>query len=222
MWYRLVAPLALLVGCASAGRDRPGAHVDGGISLHDSAPAIDSPPFPDAPAGCVMQMRDLLANGNFDGSPLGTGWTQSDPSLVTPQDGVPEQSAPNKAWLGGVLGPLGGTVSDGMYQDVAVPATTTALTLTGFFDVRSGENPADPTVFDVGAAELVTPGGTVLEAIGSYDNTTTQTGWVPISHTFTSNVAGQTVRLRFTSTNDEVFATSFYFDTLALQASFCQ
>lgn len=222
MLYRFAAILVLVVGCASAGKDRRGANVDGGgITVTDSSfGTTDTTPFPDAASGCVTQMRDLLANGNFDGAPLAMGWTQSDSSIVTAADGVPEQSAPNKAWLGGVVAPIT-TISDQLYQDVAVPAGTTSLTLTGFYDVRTGEAASDPA-YDTATAELVTTGGTPIEAIDTYDNTKPQTAWVPINHSFTANVSGQTVRLRFSSTNDYLNATSFYFDTLALTATFCQ
>jgi hypothetical protein len=44
-------------------------------------------------------------------------------------------------------------------------------------------------------------------------------GWTSFSRTFTGSYAGQTVRIRLRSTNDSSSATSFYFDTLALQAT---
>ncbi|MDB4956913.1 MAG: peptidase and in kexin sedolisin [Myxococcales bacterium] len=218
MLYRFAAILPLVVGCASAGKDTGrNTGTDSGIQLLDSGPGYDSVPLRDAPPGCVMQTQELLVNGNFDSAPLGTGWTQSDPSLVTSADGVAEQSAPNKGWLGGVT-----SGTDLLYQDVAIPASTTALAISGFFDVRSAEDPNDPLgPYDFGRAELVTTGGTLIDTIGTYDDSKPQAAWVALSHTFTANVAGQTVRLRFTSTNDGINPTSFYFDTLSLRATIC-
>jgi CheY-like chemotaxis protein len=43
-----------------------------------------------------------------------------------------------------------------------------------------------------------------------------------INHPFSASSAGQTVRLLFTTRNDSSFPTSFYFDTLALQVTYCQ
>ena len=45
--------------------------------------------------------------------------------------------------------------------------------------------------------------------------------WTPLTKTFTGNYAGQTVRLRFTSTNDIINVTNFFFDTIALTATYC-
>jgi len=51
--------------------------------------------------------------------------------------------------------------------------------------------------------------------------TTTPAAWQPFTHSFTANVSGQTVRLRFTSTNDVTLGTNFFFDTLSLKATHC-
>jgi hypothetical protein len=210
-------------GCASAGK--PNDQVDSGIHLQDS----NNTTHPDAPAsttsdsssGCTVVTTDLLQNGAFDGSPVGTGWTATpvNPTypIVTPQDGIVEQSPVNKAWMGGIAQ---ASAMDDLHQDVAVPPSTTMLVLTGYYEVRTGET--GTTVYDSGKVELVQTGGTLIEAVQSLDNAHATTAWTPINHTFTATSAGQTVRLRFTTRNDFSNPTSFYFDTLALQATYCQ
>ena len=54
------------------------------------------------------------------------------------------------------------------------------------------------------------------------NNTTTVGAWTALDKVFAGNLSGQTIRLRFTSTNDDSFVTNFFFDTLALTATYCQ
>ena len=227
-YRRFAIVLATTAGCATAVPGQDG--VDGGGMISgDAAPLIDAQPgtdgavtTPDAPGPCTVVTRNLLANGNFDTAPLGTGWTATpiDPiyPLVTGA-GTVIQSAPNRAWLGGIVA-ASGTVTDVLYQDVAIPASTTALTFTGFQQVRSGE--LLPLGFDFAFLDLVSTANAPLEAIVALEDGDDGTTWVPISATFPTPYAGQTVRVRMTSSNDRSGATSFYFDTLALNATFCE
>ena len=240
MRYGLVA--VALAGCASAGKSgastdappvvTPDAHEffdSGNIEVvPDAAPDARvvmtdaAPPPPDA---CVPVATELLANPAFDLSPLGTGWTEQDINtsypIVTGDTGLAPQSAPYRAWMGGFAGTDIGQASatDMLYQDVTVPAGTTQLVLTGYYAVATSET--DPTPYDTASVDLLQTNGTPIEPILAMDNTTLATSYAQFTHTFTSNVAGQTVRLRFTSTNDITNPTSFYFDTLSLQATHC-
>jgi hypothetical protein len=69
---------------------------------------------------------------------------------------------------------------------------------------------------------LTQTNGTPIETAQSLSNANPTTAWTAFSKTFTTNLSGQTVRLRLTSTNDIITATSFYYDTLALTATYCQ
>ena len=212
-----MATLVFVFGCASAGKDHVGVDgnnnpgIDGHIGNIDSAVSIDGPP------ACTPQTVDLLANGNFDAAPLAMGWTQTTPPIVmAPGTGLPAaQTAPNIAYLGGIT-----SITDVLQQDIAVPASATNIVLTGFYDVRTNEA-AGTIVYDRCKVELVTTGGTLIEAIGSYDNTKPKTAWTALTHQVTANVAGQTVRLRFTAVNDVSNLTSFFFDTLKLATTVC-
>ena len=227
-YRRFAVVLATMTGCASAVPAQDG--VDGGgVIGTDGAPQVDGGPgvnapvtTPDAPASCTVVTRNLLTNGNFDTAPLGTGWTATpiDPMypLVTGA-GTVIQSAPNRAWLGGIVAPSG-SVTDVLYQDVVIPASTTALTVTGFHQVRSGE--LFPLGFDFAFLDLVTTASAPLEAILALEDGDDGTTWVPINVAVPTPYAGQTVRVRLTSSNDRSAATSFYFDTLALNATFCE
>ncbi len=240
MFPRAFVIVALLSGCATADRENGQQ-----VSLVDAAnnnnnpPPIDArnvtppvdghvnPPGVDAPSGgCTPMMDDLLANGNMDGSPAGTGWTATpaDPMYPVIGSSMPASyspdTAPNVAWMGGVPG---NSATDSMYQDFTVPASTTSLVLTGSYMVLTSET--GTTAKDKATVELRTTSGTKIESVTSLSNTSATTGWTPLNHTFTSLSAGQTVRLYFTSTatssTTTMNVTDFFFDSLQLVATHC-
>ncbi len=226
MSYRglLFVVVTTAAGCASAsyGGDSPdaGPGADGRPPA-DAPSGIDAPvTSPDAPTGCQTMTRNLLTNPAFDMTPIGTGWTQTPINATYPiitADGTIVQSTPNKAWMGGLAQ---ANAIDSLYQDVMVPAGTTSLVLTGFYEIRSGELLNLP--YDYVDVDLTTTTGTVLQSVLALDNSDKTTAWTPINVTFTQAYAGQTVRLRFQSESDDSYATSFYFDSLALTATYCQ
>ena len=239
-----------LAGCASAGQPAVGSDASGGggggggpVFMDAPAQRPDAPPAdayvpPDAPApppdayippdaACVPMNTELLTNPAFDLTPVGTGWTQTpiDPSYppIT-SDGFMPQSAPYKAWMGGFAGSDIGASSatDEIHEDVAIPAGTTKLVLTGYYTVGTNENPND-AVYDTASVDLIQTNGTPIENALQLSNlTNTGATYAQFTYTFTSNLAGQTVRFRITSTNNANNLTNFFFDTLSLQATVCQ
>jgi hypothetical protein len=168
---------------------------------------------------CNSTPSDLLANGSFDGSPAGTGWTAMpiDPAspIVGTDTGVATPQSPTMyAFLAGYPQ----AKSDSIYQDVAIPANATALQITGFYAVKTNEPGG---AYDKSNVEIVTTTGTVLETILSTSNK--NVGWTALDKTITNLAAmkGQTVRLRMTSTSDDSYATGFGYDTLKLLVT-CQ
>jgi len=230
MSYSACFVLAFAVtGCASAGvglesdAGGGGGRADGGgpINNIDAAPPIDAPPLVDAPPGCTPITTPLLVNGNFDATPIGMGWTSTpiDPTYpIVTSDGTLIESAPNKAWMGGLETTPN---TDEMHQDVMVPAGTTMLSLTGYYQVRSGEL-FDFLPIDFIDVQLTTTTGTMLESVLALDNGDKTTQWTPISKTFAQPYAGQMVRLHVTTDSDDVDATSFFLDSLAFTATKCQ
>lgn len=163
---------------------------------------------------------ELLVNGNFDTTPLGTGWTATPINATYPivtADGTLKETAPNIAWMGGLEATPN---TDELHQDVMVPAGTTMLALTGYYQIRSGDIPFLP--IDYIDVQLTTTTGTMLESVLALDNTDATTQWTPISKTFAMPYAGQMVRLHVTTDSDDTDATSFFLDSLALTATKCQ
>ena len=200
------------------------------------APMIDAPmidaPMVDAmvdaapPDACVPVVSEVLTNPALDLSPMGMGWQQTviDPMypLITDQDGVPEHSAPYKAWLGGIPSPgIGQTATDVLWQDITIPAGTTQLVLTYYVQVVTGEDPTDTNVYDTASVAITQTNGTVIANVNSYSNRTPLGAWTQVTYNVAQNLSGQTVRLRLTSSNDYALATSFYFDSFNLSATHC-
>ncbi|MBL9018117.1 MAG: hypothetical protein JNL83_28280 [Myxococcales bacterium] len=191
------------------------------------APMIDAPMVDAAmPDACVPVVSEILTNPALDLTPMGTGWQQTviDPAapLITDEDGIAEHSAPYKAWLGGIVAPnLGQSVTDVLWQDVAVPAGTTQLTLAYYVAVATGESASDTNVYDTASVAVTQTNGTVIAAVASYSNRTPLATWTQVTFNVPQNLSGQTVRLRLTSSNDFSLATSFWFDSFNLTATHC-
>jgi hypothetical protein len=188
------------------------------------APMIDAPMI-DAP--CVPVNTELLVNGAFDATPIGTGWSETriDPAypLVTPPaatNPLATQAGPYYAWLGGFES-TAGLVTDVLYQNVTVPANTTQLRITGYYFVGSDESATTTSVYDTGVLALTQLNNTPYTTVLSLSNRSETTAWQAFDHTFVQNLSGQTVRLRMTTSNDISNATSFWFDTLSLVATHC-
>jgi hypothetical protein len=215
--------LIFAVGCAQAGKpdqiavaDGPDGktYMDAPEQHHDSGSGSGS-----GSGSCTPMEIEQLTNPAFDVEPEGTGWTQMpiNPTypIVTTDDGIAEQSPTEKAWMGGIV-----SGSDSLYEQFTIPATATALVLTGYYEVRTAETGA--TVYDRGSINLTQQNGTtIIEPVLALDNAHPTTSWTAINHTFTNVSAGQTVRLLFATTNDVSNETSFYFDTLSLKAMAC-
>ncbi len=222
----------LVGGCASAGSaleetvDAPPGTptVDAPITPAIDAPitpAIDAPITPaiDAPGPCTVTTTNLLINASFDGTPVGTGWVQApiDPLYpIITADGTLVQSAPNKAWMAGLAR---ANANDTLYQDITVPAGATALALTGYYEIRTQELVG---VFDRAKIELVQTGGALIQQAFAKDNTHATTAWTALQFTFATPHAGETIRLRLSTTSDPTDSTSVFFDSLALTATICQ
>lgn len=199
-------------------------HIDAPVDAPPDARPIDAPP--DA---CVPQTTELLANPVFDLNPAGINWTQvpidaSYPPITSDlnsQGGFAAQTAPYKVWLGGfVSAQMGQVVTDVVYQDVAIPAGTTQLVITGYKQVATSETTTG--VYDTASLDLLQTNGTPIENVDSLTNNSgTNNAWVAFTHTFTTVPAGQTVRVRMTSSNDYSNTTTFLFDTLSLKATHC-
>lgn len=227
----LLVPV-LLVGCASGGRPfedqpSPDASVQPDTPVDPPPDAPVNPPS-DSPTACTPVQTNVLANPAFDLAPSGTGWNEvpiqnlpGGPYPIVTADGLAANTAPNKAWLGGAAGLDAGTstVTDQLFQDVTFPADATGFVVSGMF--ASGGVEDTDAVYDTFTLDVTETNGTQIENVMTANNMVTNGTFTVFTKTLTSNLAGRTVRLRATSTNDILNHTNFYLDSLSFQATSC-
>ncbi len=216
-------------------------HGDGGLVVRDAAPVpdaglidapppIDAPPVVDAPPGtpdagppCDIE---ILTNAGFDQS-TGTGlnknitpWVQSPGDVVVTAaelaaNGQPAPQAGNfAAWLGGES-----ARQDFIYQPVAVPAATRSLTLRGYLYIRTNE--PVPSQYDQMQINIYNTNQDLLETVATYFDGDVTTGWRAFTQDVAGDYAGRTILLAFESVNGFLYSTSFFVDTLSLEANVC-
>ena len=78
-------------------------------------------------------------------------------------------------------------------------------------------------MFDTFSMDITETNGTPIENILALDNTKAVGAYTPFTHTVTNlaGMAGKTIRLRATSTNDIINNSNFFLDTLALTVTAC-
>jgi hypothetical protein len=214
-----------LAGCAQAS-GTPGDDVtDVDASVRRDTGAVTDASNVDAPpAPCTNMTKNLLRNGTFETAPAGVDWnaTPIDSTLPIVTDdagGVAAQSPTFRAWMGGLEEPAA-TNKDVLYQDVAVPPMTTKLEFKGFYEIRTGE--IGTNIYDRATVELTSMTNTQLELIKALDDNGATTAWTPFNKLFTGMYSGMTIRLRVSTASDSFDPTSFFFDGLELNATFCQ
>jgi hypothetical protein len=155
------------------------------------------------PTGCTA--GQLLGNPGFE-SGVGTPWSAT-PAVVTNDAGEAAHAGTWKAWLDG----YGTTHTDTLSQTVTVPSGCTSVVFSFFLHIDSAET-TTTTAFD---RLTVKAGATTL---ATFSNLNKATGFTQRSFAL-SGVAGSTVTLSFSGTEDTSLQTSFVVDDAALTVS---
>jgi hypothetical protein len=162
--------------------------------------------------------RELLVNPGFENAE--TGWTNPGIRIVNQATNVNANNAPeitaqsptNLAWFGGI-----NRQDDLLSQDVAIPAGAAALTFSFYYAIFTRENSAaENDVMDVS----VIAGNQVVPLAHFSDNDAVE-AWTRASVALPLSLVGQTVTLQLHSSTNGSMITSFYIDTLSLQAAVC-
>jgi len=191
--------------------DAPAPPVDGAVPIDAAV---------DAPGGsCTPTSIQLLKNEAFDKTPLGSDWQETRKAEEVALIGkhaniIGVHTEPNAAWLCGF-----NSSDQHLVQQIAVPAGTTALTLSGSYAIKTQE--WGSSIYDKGWIEVEAPGGTP-EKLKEWSDNDETSGWAGFSKAATSAYAGQTITFRFRCTTDSGSWTVFIFDTLTLTATVCQ
>lgn len=174
--------------------------------------------------GCDNQ---LLANANFDAGPTSswreeTEWPgldiimqSDDPDLV--ETGVTPHSGDFLAWLGGVPDNEYDAYRVILRQDVAIPPDASTLTLSGYYWITTLDEP--DVVYDEAYLEFEDDDGTTWQAL-PLTNVDYTDGWVPFeaSTSELDRMGGRTVTFVAYSRTDPMGITSFFLDSLRLEA----
>ncbi len=188
------------------------AEVVADAAVPDAAEVVpDAAPPPDA---CVPSWIALSANGGFDAGVA--PWAQQG-TVITDDAGMPisPQAGTHAAWFGGT-----NAADDRLVQTVAVPADATALRVRLYECFVTADVAGEDDHF---TASLRVPGGAELEVLRAASNLQVGTvcGWTAATWTAASPHAGTSVELALRGTTDAAYPTSWYVDTLVVEALAC-
>ena len=126
---------------------------------------------------------------------------------ITSNSGRPARTGTWKAWLGG----NGRTSSETVTQQVTIPASATAATLS--YWIRTDTAESGSTVYDRMRVQVVR--GSTASTLRTFTNVGTSSTYTRHTHDL-SSYAGQTVTIRFLMNEDSSLQTSFVVDDTAV------
>ncbi len=154
-----------------------------------------------AAAGCV----ELLRDAGFEAG--GQGWVQYSAQGYELISDFNPRTGRLGAYLAGV-----NNADDRISQQVALPPTTTALTLDAWWYLATAETAG---VFDTMTVSLLRTDGAVLATLVTVNNTAPVGVWDELVFDLTS-YAGQTVGIQFEAHTDANNISDFYLDDVSL------
>ncbi|PYP86141.1 MAG: hypothetical protein DMG65_19500 [Candidatus Angelobacter sp. Gp1-AA117] len=152
-------------------------------------------------------------NGSSSPSPWTVTTTQTTNRIINQSSTEPPHSGTWDAWLDG----HGATTTDTVVQQVTIPSTATAATLTFWLHIDSAET-STTTAFDTLAVQVLNSSGTVLSTLKTFSNLNKNTGYAQQSFDLTS-FKGQTIKINFVGKEDSTLQTSFVLDDFALNVT---
>lgn len=151
---------------------------------------------------------NLIVNGGFE-TGVATPWTLT-AGVLNNSTAEPAHTGSWDAWLDG----YGTTHTDTATQTVTIPAGKTSATLVFWLHIDTAET-TTTTAFDKLTVQVLNTSNTVLATLGTFSNLNHATGYQ--QHSFSMNsFIGQTVKIKFTGTEDVSLQTSFVLDDIAL------
>jgi hypothetical protein len=151
----------------------------------------------------VTPGANALSNPGFEQGNI--GWTAS-------LDVITSSASRQGSW-GAWLGGYGSPHTDKLYQQVTIPATVTASTLSFFLRIETEETANQ--AFDTLKVQIRNPNGQLLSTALTLSNRDASSQY--LAHTVDLvSFRGQTIRIYFEGKEDNGKATSFFLDDLAL------
>jgi hypothetical protein len=151
---------------------------------------------------------NLIVNGGFE-TGSATPWTLT-AGVLNNSTAEPAHTGAWDAWLDG----YGTTHTDSATQTVTIASTVTTATLTFWLHIDTAET-TTTTAFDKLTVQVLNSSNTVLATLGTFSNLNKAAGYQ--QHSFdVSSFKGQTIKIKFTGTEDVSLQTSFVLDDIAL------
>lgn len=162
-----------------------------------------APPPTPTPTPTPVPGAELLLNRGFESGAV--NWTAT-AGVITNSTGQTPRTGSFYAWLDG----YGTTHTDSLFQQIAVPASATTVTLSFWLKINSSET-TTVTPFDTLQVQIRNSSNTVLTTLATYSNLNETTGYVLKSFDI-SSFKGQTIRIYFLGVEDSSLQTSFVID----------
>ena len=151
---------------------------------------------------------NLIVNGGFE-TGAASPWTLT-AGVLNNSTAEPAHTGAWDAWLDG----YGTTHTDSATQTVTIPSTATSANLVFWLHIDTAET-TTTTAFDKLTVQVLNSSNTVLATLGTFSNLNHATGYQ--QHTFSViSFKGQTIKIKFTGTEDTSLQTSFVLDDIAL------
>jgi hypothetical protein len=155
---------------------------------------------------------ELIVNGGFENGTNTSPWTLS-AGVINNSASEPPHSGSWDAWLDGT----GTSHTDTALQQVSIPSTVTAATLSFWLHVDTAET-STTTAFDKLTVQVRDSTGKVLSTLATFSNLDHATGYK--QHTFDlTSFRGQTIQIFFSGVEDFELQTSFVLDDVSLQVT---
>jgi aminopeptidase S len=150
---------------------------------------------------------NLLANPGFESG--ATSWTGTS-GPITNNTGRPARTGTWKAWLGG----NGRTSTESVQQQVTIPASATAASLSYWLRTDTAETGS--TAYDTLRVQVVSGGTTTT--LRTVSNAGATSAYAQATHSLLA-YKGKTITVKFLATEDSSLQTSFVLDDTAVSVS---
>ncbi len=158
--------------------------------------------------------QQLLGNPGFENGSTNTSpWVTTSGVINNHSAFEAPHSGSWTAWLDG----YGSAHTDSIYQQVAIPATTTAATLVFWQHIDTAET-TTTAAYDTLKLQIRNQSGAVLATLATYSNRDAGAGYSQASFDL-SSYKGQTIQLFFVGIEDSSLKTSFVLDDFALNVT---
>ncbi|MFL6247541.1 MAG: S8 family serine peptidase [Thermoanaerobaculia bacterium] len=154
-------------------------------------------------------VSQILLNPGFE---LGVvNWTAA-PGVISNGASYAARTGTWNAWLCG----YGEEHIDTVEQQVTIPAAATSATLSFWLWIETEDEP--DVAFDFLRIQILNSEGAVVQTLATYSNENATAGYVEKTFNLTA-YAGQTIKVRFYGTEDEIYYTSYVIDDTSLTVS---